>query len=96
MNRILGQAGSTGWRPGQRQAIANTGCATNSHNQPKHRPCPLADHLEGRKTKSSDQPIVSIRGLQQQSPAVGTPLALIELGNDWLAKNSWNNNTALA
>jgi hypothetical protein len=40
-------------------------------------------------TQSSDQVIVPISGLQQQSPAVGTTLALIKLGNDWLAKNSW-------
>src|SRR5436190_23720677 len=44
-------------------------------------------------TQSSNQPIVSISGLQRQSPAVGTPLALIELGNDWLAKNSWEQQT---
>jgi hypothetical protein len=44
-------------------------------------------------TQSSHQPIVSISGLQQQSPAVGTPLALIELGYDRLAKNSWEQQT---
>src|SRR6266853_2406898 len=44
-------------------------------------------------TQSSHQPIVPIRGLQQQSPAVGTPLALIKLGNDWLAKTSWEQQT---
>src|ERR1700679_4304709 len=44
-------------------------------------------------TQSSHQSTVPIRGLQQQSPAVGTALALIELGNDWLAKNSWEQQT---
>src|ERR1700723_4127031 len=47
-------------------------------------------------TQSSHQSIVPISGLQQQSPAVGTALALIKLGNDWLAKNSWEQtNTGL-
>ena len=32
-----------------------------------------------------------ISALQQQSPAVGTALALIKLGNDWLAKIPGNN-----
>jgi hypothetical protein len=43
--------------------------------------------------ESSHQVIVPISGLQQQSPAVGTSLALIKLGNDWLAKNSWEQQT---
>jgi hypothetical protein len=36
---------------------------------------------------------VSIGGLQQQSPAVGTPLSLIEPGHYRLAKNSWEQQT---
>jgi hypothetical protein len=36
---------------------------------------------------------VAIGGLQQQGSAVGTPLALIELGHDRLAKNSWEQQT---
>jgi hypothetical protein len=36
---------------------------------------------------------VPIGGLQQQGPAVGTPFALIELGHDRLAKNSWEQQT---
>jgi hypothetical protein len=36
---------------------------------------------------------VPISGLQQQGSAVGTPLALIELGHDRLAKNSWEQQT---
>jgi hypothetical protein len=39
------------------------------------------------------QSIVAIGGLQQQGSAVGTPLALIELGHDRLAKNSWEQQT---
>src|ERR1700722_12740610 len=38
--------------------------------------------------ESSHQVIVPISGLQQQGSAVGTPLSLIKLGYDRLAKNS--------
>src|SRR5450631_2806220 len=51
---------------------------------------PLVSKAGGQ---SGHQVIVPIRGLQQQSPAVGTALALIKLGNDWIAKNSWEQQT---
>jgi len=35
------------------------------------------------------QSIATIGGLQQQSSTVGTAFALIKLGNDRLAENSW-------
>jgi hypothetical protein len=44
-------------------------------------------------TQSSHQVIVPIGGLQQQSSAIGTPLSLIKLGYDRLAKNSWEQQT---
>src|SRR6266436_6547910 len=56
------------------------------------RPCRLPI-ISKAGTQSSHQVIVPISSLQQQSPAVGTALALIELGNDWLAKNSWEQQT---
>jgi hypothetical protein len=36
---------------------------------------------------------VTIGGLQQQSTAIGTAFSLIKLGNDRLAKNSWEQQT---
>jgi hypothetical protein len=39
------------------------------------------------------QSIATSDGLQQQSSTVGTALALIKLGNDRLAKNSWEQQT---
>src|SRR6266478_770459 len=39
------------------------------------------------------QSIATRGGLQQQSSTVGTALALIKLGNDRLAKNSWEQQT---
>src|SRR5260370_39170182 len=41
------------------------------------------------------QSIATIGGLQQQSSTVGAALALIKLGNDRLAKNSWEQQTLL-
>jgi hypothetical protein len=35
------------------------------------------------------QSIATVGGLQQQSSTVGTAFALITLGNDGLAENSW-------
>jgi hypothetical protein len=43
--------------------------------------------------QSGHQVIVPIGGLQQQGSAVGTPLSLIELGHDRLAKNFWEQQT---
>src|SRR6266403_4235898 len=43
--------------------------------------------------QSRHQSRVPIGGFHQQGPAVGTPLALIELGQDRLAKNSWEQQT---
>jgi len=51
---------------------------------------PLVSKARGQ---SSYQSIVSIGRLQQQGSAVGTPLSLIELGHDRLAKNSWEQQT---
>src|ERR1700674_4521216 len=39
------------------------------------------------------QSTATIGGLQQQSSTVGAALALIKLGNDRLAKNSWKQQT---
>src|SRR5437773_5799947 len=43
--------------------------------------------------QSSHQSIAVIGSLQQQGSAVRTPLALIELGHDRLANNSWKQQT---
>src|SRR5947207_12588349 len=51
---------------------------------------PLVSQAGGQ---SSHQSIAAIGGLQQQGSAVRTPLALIELGHDRLAKNSWKQQT---
>jgi hypothetical protein len=51
---------------------------------------PLVSKARGQ---SSRQSIAAIGGLQQQGSAVGTPLALIELGHHRLAKNSWKQQT---
>jgi hypothetical protein len=51
---------------------------------------PIISEARGQ---SIHQSIMSIGGLQQEGSAVGTPLALIELGHDWLAKNSWEQQT---
>src|ERR1700739_470925 len=44
-------------------------------------------------TQSGHQIIVPISGLQQPSSAVGTALALIKLGNDWLGGKYWEKQT---
>jgi hypothetical protein len=51
---------------------------------------PLVSQAGGQ---SGHQVIVPIGGLQQQSSAIGTPLSLIKLGYDRLAKHSWEQQT---
>src|SRR5260370_32418933 len=62
---------------------------TRAMNDP---PCRLVDHLEGRNSVQPPSHSADQRP-SAQSSAVGTALALIKLGNDWLAKNSWEQQT---
>jgi hypothetical protein len=85
MNRIAGQAGGiVGVRvaAGDREYPLRQQLAQAMIHLPG---LPLVPQAGGQFIQQS---IATIGGLQQQSSTVGAALSLIKLGNDWLAKNS--------
>src|SRR6266446_4092762 len=90
MNGIAGQAGGiVGVRvaAGNREYALRQQLAQAMINLPG---LPLVPQAGGQFIQQS---IATIGGLQQQSSTVGAALSLIKLGNDRLAKNSWEQQT---
>src|SRR5713226_4952561 len=90
MNGIAGQAGGVvGVRvaAGDREYALRQQLAQAMIDLPG---LPLVPQAGGQFIQQS---IATIGGLQQQSSTVGAALSLIKLGNDRLAKNSWEQQT---